>query len=153
MYLKNYNSLFLPPSPSLPFLPGFLCLFLHLYDCVTSNMKTTFKLKILRSIVTVWWKYQFDFVTFHLTCMCRGRGLLGRLTEIVKLQFCHKHVLRSCMLKDVHHHVLKRIVTGLHSNKMYRNASRKQISIALENLRNFPPVTCLVNDCHDWFSL
>jgi len=56
------------------------------------------------------------------------------------------------MLRDVHHRVLKRIVTGLHGNKMYRNASRKQISVPLEKLISLPPVTCLVNDCHNWFS-
>jgi len=50
---------------------------------------------MLRSIVTVWGKYQFDFVTLHLICMWRVRGLLGRLTEIVKLQFSNKHVLRK----------------------------------------------------------
>jgi hypothetical protein len=66
--------------------------------------------------------------------MWRVRGLLGRLTEIVKLQFSHKHVLLSCMFKDVHHHVLKRIVMGMHGNKTYCNASRKQIGIALEKL-------------------
>ena len=63
-------------------------------------MKTTFKLIILRSIVTMWGKYQFDFVTLHLTCMWRVRGLLRRLTEIVKLQFSHRHVLHKFCFVD-----------------------------------------------------
>jgi hypothetical protein len=53
---------------------------------------------------------------------------------MVQLQFSHRRVLHSCMLKAAHRRVLKRIVTGLHGSKMYRNASRKQISVALEKL-------------------
>jgi hypothetical protein len=101
------------------------------YADVTSDTKTTVKSNVLRSIVTMWGKERVAFVILHLTCMWRVRGLLGRLAAIVKLQFSHKRVSCSCMLNDVHHRVLKRIVMGLHGSRMY---CRKQISGALEKL-------------------
>jgi len=53
---------------------------------------------------------------------------------VLQVGLYYTDVLHSCMLKDVHHCVLKRIVMGLHGSKMYRNASRKRLSVALEKL-------------------